>query len=208
MQNTNSKVFPYKGLFMAMRVWWGDLAKPYYFKPLPLLCNPGGQFFICLQSLRFTFLYISLHLSVFLYIHLNFYVFLWICLHFSTLSAFLYNPLHLFEFLWISYGRHFKTHACVNFQIKYTKKLKTTCGEISIPGAVGGEGLPSCGQMELLIRRIVAFCGCLFNLGDTSFVIFPRIKGWLITSMGKFLQHFKVSDQLCTDSSPSNEQES
>ena len=102
----------------------------------------------------------------------------------------------------------FKTPACVNFQIKYTKKLKTTCGEISIPGAVGGEGLPSCGQMEVLIRRIVAFCGCLFNLGDTSFVIFRRIKGWLITSMGKFLQHFKVSDQLCTDSSPSNEQES
>ena len=145
MQNTNSKVFPYKGLFMAMRVWWGDLAKPYYFKPLPLLCNPGGQFFICLQSLHF---YISLHFPM---------------------------------------DAIFKTHACVNFQIKYTKKLKTTCGdEISIPGAVGGEGLPSCGQMELLIRRIVAFCGCLFNLGDTSFVIFPRIKGWLITSMGKF----------------------
>ena len=138
----------------------------------------------------FTFLHISLHLSVFLYIHLNFYAFLWISMHFST---FLYIYLHFYTILciYLNFSEFpmdaiFKTHACVNFQIKYTKKLKTTCGEISIPGAVGGEGLPSCGQMEVLIRRIVAFCGCLFNLGDTSFVIFQRIKGWLITSMGKF----------------------
>ena len=149
--------------------------------------------FVCI-SLHFSaFLYISLHFSTFLHIYLHLYTILRIYLNFSEFPM----------------DAIFKTHACVNFQIKYTKKLKTTCGEISIPGAVGGEGLPSCGQMEVLIRRIVAFCGCLFNLGDTSFVIFRRIKGWwLITSMGKFLQHFKVSDQLCTDSSPSNEQES
>ena len=100
MQNTNSKVFPYKGLFMAMRVWWGDLAKPYYFKPLPLLCNPGGQFFICLQSLHFyislhfpAFICISLHSSEFLCIFLNSSAFLYISLHFST---FLCISLHFF----------------------------------------------------------------------------------------------------------------
>ena len=106
MQNTNSKVFPYKGLFMAMRVWWGDLAKPYYFKPLPLLCNPGGQFFICLQSLRFyislhfpAFICISLHSSEFLCISLKLSAFLYISLHFS---AFLYISLHFSAFLFIS----------------------------------------------------------------------------------------------------------
>ena len=149
--------------------------------------------YLCVSLYFSAFLWISLHFSTFLYISLHFSTFLCICLHFIAsncillnFSAFLYISLHLFEFLWISYGRHFKTHACVNFQIKHTKKLKTTCVEISIPGAVEGDGLPSCGQMEVLIRRIVAFCGCLFNLGDTSFVIFRRIKGWLITSMGKF----------------------
>ena len=148
------------------------------------------------------FVCISLHLSAFLCIYLHFSSFLYIYLHFYTILRIYLN------FSEFPMDAIFNTHACVNFQIKHTKKLKTTCGEISIPGAVGGEGLPSCGQMEVLIRRIVAFCGCLFNLGDTSFVIFRRIKGWLITSMGKFLQHFKVSDQLCTDSSPSNKQES
>ena len=154
MQNTNSKVFPYKGLFMAMRVWWGDLAKPYYFKPLPLLCNPGGQFFICLQSLRFyislhfpaficislhssEFLCISLKLSAFLYISLHFSAFLYISLH---LSAFLYNPPHLFEFLWISYGLHFWYTCLCEFPNKVYQEAKNNMWRDIHPWCSGGRG--------------------------------------------------------------------